>query len=269
MVTDHEVSLNEISRDLAAEEKELDVVVSGGDDSMWMAATPAQGWDVRDQIGHLALGEELASLAASDPNEFGQELARLMSAPDHGELRQLQRGRAMAAREVLDWWREARALTLSALALHEATDRIPWVVGDMSALSFASARLMETWAHGQDVADAVGVVRQSSDRIYHVARLGVQTRRFSYRNRGLRPPDEDVRVELVSPSGAVWAWGDPEAAARVAGTALDFCLVVTQRRSVDDTSLEVVGDAAHQWMRIAQVFAGPPTGPRPRAKEQR
>jgi hypothetical protein len=44
----------------------------------------------------------------------------------------------------------------------------------------------------------------------------------------------------------------------VTGPALDFCLLVTQRRHRDDLALETTGDDAAHWLTIAQAFAGPP-----------
>jgi uncharacterized protein (TIGR03084 family) len=121
---------------------------------------------------------------------------------------------------------------------------------------------METWAHGQDVADALGVTRVPSDRLRHVAHIGVGARTFSYLANGLEVPTELVRVELTAPGGTVWTWGPADAANRVNGPALDFCLVVTQRRHRDDTALEATGPLADQWLSIAQAFAGPPGGGR-------
>ncbi len=136
----------------------------------------------------------------------------------------------------------------------------------MGAKSFLTARLMECWAHGQDVADALGVERAATDRLRHVARLGVITRGWSYVNRGLEPPADEVRVELIGPSGARWRFGPDDATGVVTGPALDFCLVVTQRRHPDDTALQVTGDVARDWLERAQAFAGPPTdGPAPRS----
>jgi uncharacterized protein (TIGR03084 family) len=135
----------------------------------------------------------------------------------------------------------------------------------MGAKSFVTARLMETWAHGQDVADALGAERPATDRLRHIAQLGVITRGWTYVNRGVEPPAGDVRVELAAPSGEVWTWGPEDAAGRVTGPALDFCLVVTQRRHVDDTVLLVEGAVARDWLEKAQAFAGPPTdGPQAR-----
>jgi uncharacterized protein (TIGR03084 family) len=118
---------------------------------------------------------------------------------------------------------------------------------------------MEYWAHGQDVADAVGRQRQPTSRLRHICHLGVRTRGFSYTIRGLTPPDTDVHVRLTGPDGDTWTWGDPAARDRVEGSAVDVCLVVTQRRVVDDTGLAVTGPAATEWMSIAQAFAGGPT----------
>ena len=134
----------------------------------------------------------------------------------------------------------------------------------MGALTFATARLMETWAHGQDVADALGIQRKPNDRLRNIAHMGVGALRFSYNNRKMEAPDTPVRVELTGPSGDVWSWGPEEAEDTVKGPAEDFCLVVVQRRHVADTDLIINGETAKQWMSIAQVYAGPPTEGRKR-----
>jgi uncharacterized protein (TIGR03084 family) len=117
---------------------------------------------------------------------------------------------------------------------------------------------METWAHGQDVADTLGVTREPTDRLRHVAHIGVRALPFSFVLRERPVPDAPVRVELVAPSGESWTWGPEDAADRVTGPALDFCLLVTQRRHRDDTALEVTGPVATEWATIAQAFAGVP-----------
>jgi uncharacterized protein (TIGR03084 family) len=134
----------------------------------------------------------------------------------------------------------------------------------MSLASFASARLMEAWAHGQDVVDALGASRAPTDRLRHIAHIGVRTRAFSYTVRGLQPPSDPVGVELVSPSGEAWTWEADVSVDLVRGSALGFCLVVTQRRHLDDTDVVAKGKMAQEWMAIAQAFAGSPgTGRRP------
>jgi uncharacterized protein (TIGR03084 family) len=133
----------------------------------------------------------------------------------------------------------------------------------MGALSFVSARLMETWAHGQDVADALGAIRVPTARLRHIAHLGVRARPFSYVVRGLEVPADAVSVGLVGPSGERWEWDGGSPSQLVEGSALDFCLVVTQRRHLSDTTLTVHGSLAKEWLAIAQAFAGPPGGGRP------
>ena len=170
----------------------------------------------------------------------------------------------MSPTEVLEWWRGARSRTLDALRARGPGERIAWITGAMSAMSFATSRVMETWAHGQDVAEGLGVATVPTARLRHVAELGVRTRGFSFTVRGQPAPEADVRVELDAPDGSVWSWGT-SAVDVVRGTALDFCLVVTQRRHPSDTALEITGDVARTWIAIAQAFAGPPTDQRPPA----
>jgi uncharacterized protein (TIGR03084 family) len=255
-------SLGELTTDLAAEHADLDALVAGLDEPGFDTPTPAEGWSVRDQLSHLAWFDREAVRAALDPEGFTATLPDAL-ADDAFTERAAVEGRAMSGAEVLGWWRAARAEVLGALAGLDPSTRIPWYGPPMSAASFTTARLMETWAHGQDVADALGVERDPTDRLRHVAFLGVRALPNSYRVRDLPVPEVPVRVELVAPSGQVWSWGDEGAADHVRGPALDFCLVATQRRHVDDTALEAEGPVATEWLRLAQAFAGPAGPGRP------
>jgi uncharacterized protein (TIGR03084 family) len=250
--------------DLAAEETSLDELVAPLDEDGWRTATPAAGWDVRDGIGHLCWSEELASTALNDADEFARRLQALAASIGASGDSMTARARTMTGSDVLAWWREVRGDTLGGLRSREPKDRIPWIAGPMSAMSFATARLMETWAHGQDIADGLGVARTPAARLRHVADLGVRTRRHAFLNRGLEARDGDVRVELAAPDGSAWCWGESTTDS-VRGTALDFCLVTTQRRNPADTGLVIDGPLAEEWMAIAQAFAGPPTEHRPAA----
>jgi uncharacterized protein (TIGR03084 family) len=122
----------------------------------------------------------------------------------------------------------------------------------------ATARMMETWAHGQDVADALGVQRKPTARLKHVAHLAVRTRNFAYLLNDKAPPGEEFRVELQGPDGDTWSWGPEDAEQRVTGPALDFCLLATQRRHRDDLAVQAVGADADAWLGIIQAFAGLP-----------
>jgi uncharacterized protein (TIGR03084 family) len=255
--------LVEIIEDLRAEHDALDSVVAGLKAEQWDQPTPAEGWSIRDQITHLTFFDHQAHLAVADPEEFAAALASAAGDPLAFTDRPLAEARLQETGEVLGRWRAGRARMLETFAGLAPDTRIPWYGPPMSARSFVTARLMETWAHGQDIVDALGVPREATTRLRHVAHLGVLSRPFAYQVRGLTVPDEPVRVELHAPDGDVWTWGEPGDQS-VRGPALDFCLVVVQRRHVDDTRLEVEGEAARRWMEIAQAYAGPPgTGRRP------
>lgn len=249
--------------DVAAEQAALEAVVRGLPETAWATPTFAAGWDVRDHIAHLAFFDDMAALAIVDAAGFANEVALALSGIDAYEARWLARGRALDVPALLAWWRRARAVLRDAARALPPKGQLPWYGPPMSPATFLTARLMETWSHGQDVVDATGRHREDSDRLRHVATLGVRTRGFSYRVRGKEPPADPVRVELVLPSGAAWTDGLEEASSRISGTARDFCLVVTQRRHVEDTALVVHGGAAAEWMRLAQAFAGPPGAGRP------
>ena len=159
----------------------------------------------------------------------------------------------------------ARADLIGTFAGLDPRARLPWFGPAMSAASSLTARIMETWAHTQDIADALGVTREPTPRLRHVAHIGVGARAFSYAVQGETPSSAPVRVELTGPDGALWTWGPEDAEDRVVGPALDFCLLVTQRRHRDDLALSIDGPAATEWMTIAQAFAGAPgTGRSPK-----
>src|SRR5215211_2876143 len=250
--------LDELIDDLAAEQAALGAVLRGLPEADWDLPTHAPGWAVRDQVAHLAATDEAATLAIRDPAGFVEAARQGRTGMVTDSPSFLDRARGLPAAGVLAWWEEASAALIAAARGLEPGARLPWYGPAMSAASFITARLMETWSHGLDVVDVVGAERPDTDRLRHVARLGVLTLPYSYRARGLEPPSEPVRVELTAPSGEVWAFGEEGAANRVRGTATDFCRVVTQRRHVADTDLVVEGDVAREWMTIAQAFAGPP-----------
>ena len=250
--------MEQICNDLATEHAALDAIVADIDEDAWNGPTAADGWDVKDTIVHLIQADMAASLAVLDADGF-VEAKTSINAGNGLDFFGTREGKTGA--EVLAWWRDEREKMLTAFRARGPKDRIPWFGPDMSTLSFATARLMETWSHGQDVADALGADWPPSDRLRHVAHIGVTTRGWSYVNRGMTPPEGPVRIELTAPSGEVWTWGPEDAPDRVTGPALDFCLVATQRRHPADTALVTEGDLAAEWIGIAQAFAGPPTLP--------
>ncbi|MFJ5231912.1 TIGR03084 family metal-binding protein [Kitasatospora sp. NPDC088391] len=248
--------------DLLAEGDELDGLVGGLDARGLAAGTPAAGWTVAHQVAHLAWTDRWTLLAATDPEGFAAALGREFT----DGLAAVDRGAAEGAGEdpaaLLGRWRAGRAEVARVLAAVPSDVRLPWFGPPMKARSMLTARLMETWAHGQDVADALGAERVPSGRLRHVAHLGVRTVAFAFAAHGRPAPETPFRFELRSPDGELWCWGAEGAADRVSGPALDFCLLVTQRRHRDDLALTAEGDAARAWLPIAQAFAGPPGGGR-------
>ncbi|GBE24461.1 hypothetical protein BMS3Bbin02_00733 [bacterium BMS3Bbin02] len=251
-----------VTKDLVAEQDALDDIVAHGRGDVWSQPTPSIGWTVADQIGHLTYFDHAAAIAITDPAAFSTMVTELFSAVSDESASfddiTLGRFRAMAPATLLEEWRSARYLLAGAAATLADHTRVDWYGPSMSARSFLTARLMEVWAHGQDIVDAVGAQRILTDRLAHIAQLGFITRQWSYKNRGLSVPDGDVLLKLVAPSGEIWEFGPESADDEVAGPAVDFCLVVTQRRHVDDTAL-IATPQALEWLRIAQAFAGPPT----------
>ncbi|KQY57218.1 wyosine base formation domain-containing protein [Nocardioides sp. Root151] len=257
------VTLNDMVTDLAAETTDLAGLLLGLSASEWELATPAAGWAVRDQVSHLAFFDEAAIIAITEPDRFRREAETLMAlGPDFPD-RVAERFRETPVVDLADWFADSRATLLKVLGEAEARDRVPWYGPDMSVMSCATARLMETWAHGLDISDTFGVECVPTSRLRHIAHLGVRTRAFSYVLRARPAPEAEVRIDLAAPDGDRWTWGPPDAAQSVTGTALDFCFVVTQRRHVADTDLVVRGHAAAEWMSIAQAFAGAPSDGRP------
>lgn len=251
--------LDDLVADLRAESGALDALVADRDGDAWRTMTPAEPWTVADTIGHLTWTDRAALVAATDPDGFGDWAAAqfgdrgLDAVTDHAQAE----GAARPG-ELLATWRAGREQLATALLALPDGVRLPWFGPPMGATSMATARLMETWAHGQDVADALGVERIPTARLRHVCHLAVRTRGFAFGVNERPPPDVDVRVELTAPDGSTWAWGADDATDRVTGSALDFCLLAVQRRHRDDTDVIATGPVADEWLEVIQAFAGPP-----------
>ncbi|MBF0450411.1 MAG: TIGR03084 family protein [Candidatus Magnetomorum sp.] len=250
-----------ICKDLSDEYTALDTIVAELEPSDWEIVTPFYGWTIKDEISHLAYFDRAACLSATDSNSFIKSMEKMLDG--FFDFTQMHKkvnaeGNAMDTQSLLQWWRYERDRLLKAFESLAPKTRLPWYGPTMSAKSSATARLMETWAHGQDIVDALNVSRSGTDRLKHIAHIGVSTFSWSFKNRNLPVPDKNIHIELVSPSNELWTWGAKESEECVSGNANDFCLIVTQRRHLDDTQIKVHGENATQWLTIAQAFAGPP-----------
>ena len=251
---------------LVALNARVDELVEAAGPGNWRTDTPAEGWDIAMQIAHLAWTDEVSLTAIRDAGAFQAVVEKAMEDPtgfvDVGAAEIAATGRE----EVLARWRLARGELGDALKAADPGEKIPWFGPPMRPRSMTTARIMETWAHGVDVADALGVSIDDDPAFVgalpHIARLGWKTRAFAYMMNGLEAPTSEVRVALSHPDGTLIEFGPADADQRVTGPALDFCLLVTQRVHLDDTALDAVGDDALGWLRIAQAFAGLPGGGR-------
>lgn len=253
--------LDDLLADLDAESDRLRAVVADLGEAGWRTPTPAEGWTVATQVAHLAWTDEAAAAAARahlDQAPWDAIVLAGMADPEHFVDHGAHELAALAPADLLARWDAARTGLAEALRSVPAGERMPWFGPPMAPASMVTARFMETWAHALDVHEALRLPVEHTDRIRHVAHIGVRTRGFSFVTRGLDVPEADVRVVLTAPSGETWEWGDADAPESVAGSAVDFCTLVTQRVHRADTDLVATGPGADAWLDVAQAFAGPP-----------
>ncbi|MBF9033335.1 maleylpyruvate isomerase family mycothiol-dependent enzyme [Rhodobacterales bacterium HKCCE2091] len=244
--------------DLEAECLELDAWVSTLPDADWETQTGFFAWTTRDQILHLNQIDRFGLASFDGPEVFAAAKASARAGQAKGkEFSEQARdaARGMSRSDVMEAWRDGYRKLLARFRAADAKDRISWFGPDMSVVSFAAARQMEAWAHGQDIYDMKAAPRPLHDRISNICDLGMRTFGWSFANRGL-PVPEAPSLSLTLPSGVPFARAGAGNGS-VQGTAIDFALVVTQRRPVEETSLVATG-AGLDWLPIAQCFAGPP-----------
>ncbi len=251
--------MKQICTDLENQYLEFEEVVSGLDTKLWQAKTPFYNWVIFDQVAHIVFFDHEALLAIEDRERFRERAKGIMDVLVSGESLRHHTNTLLGIKnpkDILDFWRDIRSRLLLKLSKMSSKDRIQWYGPDMSALSFATGRLMETWAHSQDVFDTLKKKRSSGKGLYHIAHMGVSTFTWSFIIKKMTPPRISPWVELIGPSGEVWEWGEPDSPEKVWGSAEEFCLVVTQRRNIMDTNLKCQGKNTKKWLSMAQAFAG-------------
>ena len=248
--------LTVLAAHLGAETTEVLAALDASGLAAWSTATPSPGWTVADQVAHLAYFDEAATASVGGAATFAPYLdeARRLGASLPDDVAARSRGRSPD--DLRAWWVGARAAMLDAMLAAGPSARVAWYGPDFSVASALSGRLMETWAHGDDVFEALGAPHRETAALYDVARLCARTRANSYAAQGRAAPDVEVAVVLDASSGDVWRFG--EGTEEIRGRAVEFCLVATQRRHPSDTALVATGPAAAEWLSIAQAFAGAP-----------
>jgi uncharacterized protein (TIGR03084 family) len=250
--------IEELSQDLEAESQEILLAVEGLDASGWSTVTESVPWTVKDQLAHLAWNDHATVLALTDPGAFLRAKPSTPGAIQAMVDAVITDNAHRTGPDVAQWFRTERDRLLEAVAGRDPRERMPWYGPDMSIASKLTARFMETWAHGYDITNALGLLRAPTDRIRHVVFLGLQALPNAYSARWLPIPEAPVRVEVVAPGGELWSFGRTDAVNVIRGDAFELALLVTQRVHPEDTQLRAEGPIAAQWLRIAQAFAGPP-----------
>lgn len=233
-------------------------------DTVFDRTTLFKSWTINDVIGHLHMFNVAARLTLEDDDKFARFFAPVAERLSKGQSMldaQYQWLDGLSGRALFHAWEEECATTTELYSKTDPKRRVKWAGPDMGARSAITARQMETWAHGQEIFDCLGLVRKNTDRIRNIAHLGVSTFGWTFVNRKQAVPEPAPHIVLTAPSGALWEWNTPQEDNRVSGSAVEFCQVVTQTRNVADTSLEATGEIAQRWLAIAQCFAGEPNDP--------
>lgn len=241
----------------------LAAILENADDAAFETVTQFKGWTIEDVIGHLFMWNHAAAITLQSRDAFqeflGFVIKRMGAGENHIEMQRVwldETQGGVRGRALYDAWRRHYPGLAAAYQAADPEARVAWAGPDMTTRSKIIARQMETWAHGQEVFDILGLERADKDRIRNICHLGVTTYSWTFKNRMQERPAPKPYVNLTAPSGAKWEWNEPQADNSVSGDAVAFAQVVTQTRNIADTDLVVKGDNAERWMAIAQCFAG-------------
>ncbi len=249
------------AQDFFEECEALSVRLAPLTDIDYQTPTLFKDWTINQIVRHLHVWNIAADLSLTDQTAFADFMAQMAVGVRGGKLLDFEAAYLdnLSGRKLRDTWAANFKIVAQHFGEVDPKQRLKWVGPEMSAISSITARLMETWAHGQAVYDVLGVERTDTDRIGNIVRLGVNTYGWTWKNRRQEPPGPMPRLRLTAPSGDIWEYGKGDDL--IAGSATEFCQVVTQCRNIGDTSLVVTGDVAQQWMAVAQCFAGRPQDP--------
>ncbi|MFC8849255.1 MULTISPECIES: TIGR03084 family metal-binding protein [unclassified Micromonospora] len=254
------MTAQDVIADVVADAEDIDRMIAGLDESQWRLPTPAEGWTVAHQVGHLAFVFRIAGLAAGNPEAFKgltQRIGAGFGAFDKAVNAALDEYLALSREALVVRWRAERDAGVAALAAVPDGTLVPWLVRPIPAPVLCAAGMTEMFAHGQDIADALGVEREHTDRIRQIVGFVVHTRDFGYESNDLTPPAEQFRFDITAPSGEQWVFGPADATQTITGPAVDLCLLAGRRRHHADLGLVATGPDAQAWLELAQAYRGP------------
>jgi len=251
------------AQDFLSESEALYSLVTSLSEQDFERKTAFKDWTINTVIRHLHLWNWAADLALKDTDAFQAFLVELRSG--RGSLNEFEKEwvDGLSGQALVQTWRGFFSEMTARFDVADPARRVAWAGPDMSVRSSITARLMETWAHGQEVYDLLGVVRENADRIRNIVVLGVNTYGWTFNVRDEQPPQPIPHLKLEAPSGELWTFNAPSTTELIEGLAEDFCQVVTQVRNIADVELRVTGPNARNWMAKAQCFAGGPQDPPP------
>jgi uncharacterized protein (TIGR03084 family) len=247
---------------LAEQVDELDGLVGDLDEAGLALPSRCPGWSISDVLLHLSQTNEMT--VASAEGRFTEEAAafgnRVGTVPPGSNVDDLA-GLAVAAergptgKEIYDRWRGSSAAQAAALDACEAGSRLPWVAGDLAAITLATTRLAETWIHTGDVAAGLGQTPTGSDRLRPIARLAWRTLPYAFATAG-KTMSGPVALRLTAPDGTTWEFDpDEPAATTISGPALDFCLIAARRVASSETALTATGPDGSVVLDLVRTFA--------------
>ncbi len=242
--------MRDILSDLVAEQQFLDQSLQRIPIKVWDLPTPNKPWTVRDTIAHLADFEELGASAING----GERVREWQQASDLEAMKKIaiKKGRAMRPQDVIEWWRGGRAKVVEPLSHMNGEDRVPWIAGDMSARTFATFRLMETWMHGLDIYSTLGIEVEDTQRIRHICWLGWKTLPHAFKQAGEHY--EPVRVEVIGPGYAKWVYGPEDTDQLIKGSASEWARLVVHRVKPSQVRLQVNGEYAETAIKVAKAY---------------
>jgi uncharacterized protein (TIGR03084 family) len=241
--------------DLAAEQHALACLLDSLSTREWERPSAAAGWSVRDQVAHLADTEEVAAdTLTGGPRSFARAVSRYRTAEDFTAAG-CRRGRGRSPAELVGWWQTAAARTRGLLAGRAAAQRVAWGYG-LTVRAFSAGRLMEHWAHGLDISDALAIPAAETPRLRHVARLGLDSLRYALARAHVRwPADRSLRLELAGADGSPYVFGPREATDVLRGPLVQWCRIAVQRsRGGGPAGLEPTGELAELALRHARAY---------------
>lgn len=262
--------MRDLARDFREESEALHALVAPLSDRELERVTGFKAWTINTVIQHLHVWNLAAEMSLKGDGSFEAYYGRLAKhLGEGGKMSTFEREwlNGLSGRALVEAWRTSFSGTADRFASADPAGRVKWAGPDMSVRSSLTARLMETWAHGQEVYDVLGAVRKNGDRIRNIVVLGNNTYGWTFKVRNEAAPEPRPHLRLTAPSGELWLYNDPSTTEVIEGLAEEFCQVVTQVRNIADTKLKVTGANATNWMSKAQCFAGaaeppPPPGTR-------